>query len=200
MPTDDRRNVLAPRRMVGAATVITGRFQRAGGRLHVAADALRADWPGPHVVARTEGALADLAELERGLFDALVDALGLVRPRRRWLRRISRRSAAAAAPIWGHARSTFAASRRSSVEPMKRRSDWVNRPSALVPEDLDAIGLVGVCLARLGHYAEAESRHRHLGRIASERRRRTPPDRGARQSGRHGVLPRPLRSRRSPLR
>lgn len=150
----DSRRLLAAGRMVGAGTIITGRFSRTGGSVRVLTDVLRSGRERSEVVAAVEGLLADLADLESAVFERLVRALGLRAPVAAGPR------AAARAPALA-AREKFVLGRQAFL-----RGDYGQAISLaeeavrLDPEFGEAIGLMGVCFARVGNYDAAEAQHR----------------------------------------
>jgi serine/threonine-protein kinase len=137
-------------RMVGAATIVTGRFQRDGGTVRICAEVLRVGREGPGAMARAEGPLADLPDLERVLFDRLAQVLGLrgagqERPR---------------APMLA-AREKFVLGKQAYLcGEYEQAIALAEEAVRLDPDFAEAIGFAGVCLARLGRYDAADVQHR----------------------------------------
>ncbi len=147
-------------RMVGAGTVVVGRFRRAGSSVRIEAEALRGGQGGPAGVAQVEGALVDLAELERRLFVRLSAVLGLGRRVGVDLQR--------AAPTPGlAAQQKFVLGKQEYLRGEYEKAIALAREAvALDNEFAEAIGFMGVCQARLGRYDEAEAQHRRQEELA----------------------------------
>lgn len=149
--------LLQAARMVGAATVVTGRFSREGGNLHIDAEALRAGEEGAEAIAHVEGALADLPTLEKTLLERLSLAL-----------KLGARTAAHPSAVPLDAREKFVLAKQAYL-----RGEYENAISfgaeaiASAPDFAEAIGFVGVCQARLGRYGLAEEYHRKQQALAT---------------------------------
>ncbi|MCK4343058.1 MAG: tetratricopeptide repeat protein [Phycisphaerae bacterium] len=151
--TRDRERLLTAGRMAGAGTVINGRFSREGGTIRVLAEAYRVGHVGSQAVARVEGELADLGELQQALFNRLVRALGLGGAERNDVLTATRSPLLTAQEklTWG--RQAFL---RGNYE---KAVALAEEAVQLDPEFAEAIGFIGVCLARLGEYDAAETQH-----------------------------------------
>ena len=165
--TDDKsekERLLEAGRMVGAGTVITGSFRRESGMVSICAEAWRGKTERPQGAAHVEGTLADLADLELALLERLARALGL-----RHLAHGPARKANL------EAREKFVLGRQAYLRGEYEAAIALGREAIrLDPEFSEAIGFVGVCLARLGRYEEAEAQHRQqetLARQSGETRR-----------------------------
>lgn len=148
--------ILAAGRMVGAATVITGRFARTGASVRIFAQALRAGGEVGEAVARVAGPLADLANLERALFERLARVLGLSRTVVDYPRAVAL-----------GAREKFVLGKQAFLRGDYESAIRLGEEALAIDADFaEAIGFVGVCLARLGRYDEAEQRHRQQEALA----------------------------------
>jgi len=149
-------------RIVGAGTVLTGRFRRTGDQIAVSLEAWHTLGSERQTLGTVTGALAELAELERRLLAEVV-----------------RRFAPGAplpppGPRGGHvpalaARERLALGRQAMLRGALDEAIALGEEAVrLDPEFAEALGLVGVCQARLGRYAEAEVRHRTQEALARE--------------------------------
>jgi len=151
-----QQRLLEAGRRVGAATILTGRFERSGGRVRIEVEVLRAGQGGAVAKAVVEGLLAELSNLERSLLERLTAALGLGRA----AREPSRPAALAAREKFVHAKQAYL---RGDYE---MAINLAQQAAAVDPEFGEAIGMAGICLARLGRYDEAEAHHRRQRSLA----------------------------------
>jgi tetratricopeptide (TPR) repeat protein len=130
--------------------------------VRVAAEAYRTGQSGPLLVARAEGALADLAEVESALLERLARVLGLEASVREPPR------APSGAPLLA-AREKFVLGRQAFLRGDYDQAIALGQEAVrLDPLFAEAIGFVGVCHARLGRYDEAEAQHRQQEALALE--------------------------------
>lgn len=155
VPTDAER--LEAGRMCGARTVVSGSFEQHGDELEIELRALRGGGLTP-VVARVLGPIGTLAALERRALHELAARLGLVLP-----------APGHIVPTALDAREKLAHAKRAFLlgEYAQART-LSNEALAVEPEFLEAIGFLGVCLARLGRYDEAEAQHRRQELLAQQ--------------------------------
>ena len=160
---DSVADCLEAGRLLGAASIIRGRFQVFEGVMHVSVEAFVNGAAELTPIVSLRGALSDLAALESRLLGAAQVALGL--------------EAAPAQP--GAGRSFHAAleaqERFFSAKRAYLRGDYEAAIElalgALSLDDqyTDAIALAGACSARVGRYDVASEFHRRLDEIASAR-------------------------------
>ncbi len=158
-PREDRENrqrLLEAGRRVGAATIVTGRFERVGGRVTIEVEALKAGQSGNVASLRVDGALAELSGMERVLFERLTAVLGLGKA----AQEPARPAALAAREKFVHAKQAYL---RGEYEVA---ISYAQQAAAADPEFGEAIGMTGICLARLGRYDEAEAHHRRQEALA----------------------------------
>jgi len=148
-------------RMVGAGTVVTGRFARDGGALRVIAEVCRAESAAAQTAARVEGSLADLAELEKKLLSRLVRVLHLG-PVGQDTPHPARSSVLEAREKLVLGRQEFL---RGNYE---QAIDLAQEAVALDPQFAEAMGFMGVCYARVGNYEAAETQHHRQEHLAKE--------------------------------
>ena len=152
-------NLLEAGRLMGAGTLVTGHFARDGARLEVGVELLWAEGTGTETVATMVGALADLPDLERTVYERVAALL-----------RVEQRGTGRAQAVPGlKAREKFVRARQSFLKGEYDQAVVLAEEAvALSPEFAEAIGFAGVCLARLGRYGEAEEHHRREERLAQE--------------------------------
>jgi tetratricopeptide (TPR) repeat protein len=137
---------------------VLGHFRREGATVQVSAEVLHSGEEGPRAVAQVEGALADLADLESALLERLSQMLGLGR-----LSQPPERKANL------EAREKFVLGKRAYLRGEYEEASALGRAALqLDPQFSEAIGFVGVCLARLGRYEEAEAQHRQQEGMARQ--------------------------------
>lgn len=145
-------------RLVGAATIVTGRFQRAGERVILWMEALRSGRGVSERVARVEGELVELPKLERALFERLAHVLGL-----------GRREGERPRAVTLGAREKFVLAKQAYLRGEYEHAIALGEEAVrLAPEFAEAIGFVGVCLARIGRYDDAEVHHRRQETLARQ--------------------------------
>ncbi len=153
-----RDQLLEAARMLGAGTIILGRFNRSGGNVQIGVDALRIGMRYAEPVAHVDGALTDLPSLERTLFDGISLKLSL-----------GAKSARRPVAVPLSARENFVLARQAYLRGEYEHAISLGEEAiAQAPDFAEAIGFVGVCLARLGRYEEAESHHRRQQALADE--------------------------------
>ncbi len=145
-------------RLIGAGTLVLGRFTRDGGRLEVDVELLSAERAEPASVAQAVGELTNLPDLERTLYERVAAAL-----------RVEQRGAGRTPEPGLEAREKFVRARQAFLKGEYDRAVILAEESAAAaPTFAEAIGFAGVCLARLGRYDEAEEHHRREERLAHE--------------------------------
>lgn len=155
--TQPRERMLEAGRRVGAGMIVTGRVARDGQRVRVQAEVWRRDLAVPQPLDRVSGPLSELPRLEQALLKALgrfVD-LGKTAP---GIRRST--------PDL-EARERIVNARQAFLHGQYERA--IELASAALEIDhafSEAIGFLGVCLARLGRYDEANDCHRRQQRQA----------------------------------
>lgn len=154
----ERARVLDAARMVGAGTVILGRFSRDGGNVRIDAEAWRVGREVAEAVARVEGPLANLPSLERALFERVAREL-----------KLGTESARRPPAVPLSAREHLVLARQAYLRGEYEHAISLGEKAiALAPDFAEAIGFMGVCLARLGRYEAAEARHRRQQALAVE--------------------------------
>ena len=157
-----QERLLTAGRLVGAGTVISGRFTRSGGTLRVQAEAFRAGHAGPCAVAVVEGNLAELDGVQQTLFDDLVCGLGLTGAAAQGPPAVLR------APVL-EAREKLVLGRQAFLKGDYEEAVALGqRAVELDPQFGEAIGFIGVCWARMGKYEQAEAQHRRQEALAAE--------------------------------
>jgi serine/threonine protein kinase/Tfp pilus assembly protein PilF len=146
-------------RLVGAGTIVAGRFVRDGTQLAVHAQAIRAEDGRVLPLECVTGALMNLSDIERTLLERLTRALGwertgLARPHEPGLQ----------------AREKFVRGKQAFLRgEYEQAIALAEEAGTLQPDFAEAIGFAGVCLARLGRYEEAEKHHRREELLARSR-------------------------------
>lgn len=156
--SSERGRILEAARMVGAGTIITGRFSRDGSLVNIDAEALRVGGSRAEPIGHVEGALSDLPSLERTLLERIAQELQLGPGS-------SRRPVA----VTLGAREKFVLAKQAYLRGEYEHAISLGEEAiALAPDFAEAIGFVGVCLARLGRYEAAEAHHRRQQALADE--------------------------------
>jgi tetratricopeptide (TPR) repeat protein/tRNA A-37 threonylcarbamoyl transferase component Bud32 len=149
-------------RLVGAASIVGGRFERDGDALTVSATLLKTDRPDPRVIAEQSGAASDLTKLAGALTDKVRDALGL-----------SHAPADAAnvrAVLSQEAQQSYFTAMKSFIAARyDEAAELARRALQLDPNFHEPLGFIGACSARLGRYDEAAAWHGKLEAIARAR-------------------------------
>ncbi len=160
-PTDEPRRVMRAGRLVGAGTVIGGAVRQSGDSLHVSLEAYRAGQSEPEHLAEVTGAVSELGPLEHELYQTVLKALAIspqasVRPPRH-----------VTLPV--QAREKFEQARQAFLRGAYDTAIEVAEQAVQVgPHYAEAIGFIGVCLARQGRYGRAEAQHRAQENLAQE--------------------------------
>jgi serine/threonine-protein kinase len=147
--------------LIGASTVVEGRFAREGDQIRIAVTARRFDEAGQVEIPELRGGLADLIGLEDALLQRVVEALRLgaggvpavvtrVRP------------IGAQEAFFSGKRAYFRGDYEQAIE-------LARRAVALDPEFAEAIGFMGVCLSKMGRYEEALELHNRQAEIGQTR-------------------------------
>jgi tetratricopeptide (TPR) repeat protein len=145
-------------RMVGAGTIVTGRFRRLGDSVRVSVRALRYGGRGTTASATQEGELANLGNLERKLFDNVARMLGIGPS-------LDERVQTAGPG----AREKFVLAKQEFLRGgYESAISLAEEAIRLAPDFAEAIGFIGVCLARLGRYDDAELQHRKEEALATQ--------------------------------
>jgi len=150
----EAERLLEAGRMLGAGTVIVGKFVRQGGQVRITAEAHRNVSTGPERVAQVEGELVNLADLERELFTQLAGSLELERYTPREPQGASLSPTVAAQERFVLGKQAFL---RGDYE---QAIALAEEASSQDPDFTEVIGFLGVCFARLGRYEDAEAQHR----------------------------------------
>lgn len=159
---DEPTRILTAARMVGAATIVLGRFDRDGDGIRVSCEVLRLGHTVPLRLPVTEGRLADLGGLDRRLLDGLVRALDIGGPGEREQRPGGRSPVVAAREKLVLARQAFL--RGDYAEALGLAGEAIH----LDAEFAEAFGLMGICNARMGNYDAAEEQHGRQEALARE--------------------------------
>lgn len=155
-----RERLLEAGRRVGAATLITGRFRRDAGRVRVVLESLRGPGPRDTAAVEIEGPLGELPALERALLERLTDRLGLGRPTSPQRPRTGTLAA----------REKFVLGRQAYLRGDYEEAIALAKDAIRLDlESAESLALMGICLARLGRYDEAEACHRRHEALARER-------------------------------
>ncbi len=157
----ETERLLEAGRLVGAATLIRGHFVRSGENIRLQVEVLRASPPGFEALETIAGPLSRLVELESDLTQLLTRRLDLPRPSANPA--VTRAPLAAAQEPYVFARQAFL--RGLYADAIR----WAHEALALDPEFAEAVGFIGVCLSRMGQYAEAQRQHERLESLARQR-------------------------------
>lgn len=149
-----RDRMEAAARLVGAGTVLSGRVARNGDRVRVTLEITRDGDQEPATIGSIGGAIQRLPLLEQELVRRVAQEIGA-----RAAERPAAASELAAPPPDARERLVRARQRYLSGD-YGGAAELAAAAVVTDPDYADAIGFVGVCQARLGHYAEAESNHR----------------------------------------
>lgn len=156
--------LLAAGRIVGADRVIEGAYERIDDTITVRASMLSHDSPEPYLIAAVAGPLDAITDLQRSLFEAVLEALHLAPAPPVALQSPPRRTVALAAQEkatlgrQAYLRGEYARAIRFAEEALE-----------LDPQVVEPLSYIGACHARLGNYAESEAYHRQLEALALER-------------------------------
>jgi serine/threonine protein kinase/tetratricopeptide (TPR) repeat protein len=155
-----REVLLRAGRMVGAGTVVSGRFSRSGDELEIAAEAWRGNASRSFLAVELTGNLADLPRLEQELLRRVAKGLGLGEPP-------GSAAVSGPRPPLLAARERLVLARQAYLRGIYDQAIALAREAvALDGEFAEAIGFMGVCFARLGKYEEAEAHHRRQEALA----------------------------------
>ena len=159
------RQLLSAGRLLGAGTIITGRFLAAAGRIEFAATCHTVQAGAPATLGPVQGDLTQLAELETLLFSQLCSVLGL--------RPDAAVSPSPAAPVLAAQEAFFSGKRAFLRGDYETALEEALQACELDPAYGEAIGFAGVCCARMGRYEEAAEYNRQQEALAlqSEDRR-----------------------------
>lgn len=146
-------------RRSGAATVVQGWFRRAGEGIELGARVHRLGIAEPAELGPFSGLLTSLGDLEADLLNDLAARLGLTPTVIPPTARLAGRPAAAEERLVSSKRAYL----RGDYETAQRLAA---EAFELDPEYGEAIGFVGVCAARMGHYEEAQACNRRQQELA----------------------------------
>jgi tetratricopeptide (TPR) repeat protein len=153
--------LLEAARLSGAATIVTGTFLRSGETIELSARVHQSTQPEPVTITAQRGRLSALVELENGLFDRLTDVLGLAQTRSLADIRVRNGTSLAAEERFFTAKRAFLrGDYRAAMQLGKEAVD-------IDPGYGDALGFVGACCARMGHYDEAVEYNHRQQRLAA---------------------------------
>lgn len=156
------KRYLAAGARAGAGTVLVGEYEASEGQLAITLRILRsAESAAQTDVVELRGSPAGLGELQDQLVLAVEQRLGLGQAR---TGQATTTPSAEAQELYGRARQAYMrADYRQAIE-------LARQASQLQSDYADAIGLTGVCCARIGDYAAAEESHRRHMALADSRR------------------------------
>lgn len=156
--------LLAVARIVGADRIIEGAYERIGDTIAVRASMLSHDSPEPHLITAVAGPLHAMADLQRSLFEAVLESLHLAaEPGIGQTNRPGQTVALAAQEKATLGRQAYL--RGEYAKAIRFAEDALE----LDPQVVEPLSYIGACHARLGNYAESESYHRQLEALALER-------------------------------
>lgn len=148
----DRERLLAAGRLVGAATIVTGRVTRRAQVLNIAVQVVLAGAHATEPTIEVEGPLTDLAAIEAELFERLTRRLNLTAGDVRAV------AALRTAPL--PAREALILARQAYLKgDYEGGIGLAQEALTLDPEFAEALGCIGICNARLGRYDEAAAQH-----------------------------------------
>lgn len=157
----ERERLLAAGRLVGAATILTGRVARQEQTLNIALQVVLAGAQEAEPTVEAAGPLADLAAIEADLFERVTRRLGLAAGDVRAV------AALRTAPL--PAREALILARQAYL-----KGDYeggialAQEALAADPDFAEALGCVGICTARLGRYEEAAAQHLRQEEVARQ--------------------------------
>jgi serine/threonine protein kinase/Tfp pilus assembly protein PilF len=159
MPEQDR--VIEAARLVGAARVVVGGYQRAGDHLRITAQMLTCDDAKPNRIADVHGPESSLFDLEDQLAQKVVNLIGSqVSPAKR-------RHGGAGGTDSLEAHEQYMRGRRAFAEAQYREAiQFAEQARRLDEGYMDPISLIGACYARLGKYDKAVEMHQYQERVA----------------------------------
>ncbi|MBI5866257.1 MAG: tetratricopeptide repeat protein [Planctomycetes bacterium] len=158
--SDPTRAPLAAARLLGAATIFDGEFERVGTQIRVSIRSHGHDGASRIGQVRVEGSLAALVELQGRLYTAVAAMMGLAA------------ADPTAAPVLAAPPSASAQENLILAKRAYLRGDYseamriAQRALETDPEHAEAVGFLGVCQAKIGRYEEAIASHRHQEQIA----------------------------------
>jgi tetratricopeptide (TPR) repeat protein len=148
-------------RLVGAATIIEGRFARSDDAITCSLRTIRPGG-GVHELGRFDSPVARLADLQSRVLKRLLTILELTEAQRR-------AAPSAAGSVSLAAQEHFVRGRQSYLRgEYDAAIELARRAADLDPEFGEAIGFAGICAARLGRYDEAERRHHQQETLATQ--------------------------------
>lgn len=147
-------------RLIGASTVIEGRYWREEDRIRLEATARRSDG-GPDASLRPiAGSLSSFVQLQDQLVRAAIEGLRLT----------SAPPGSAALPRPIAAQEAFFSGKRAYLRgDYERATESARRAAELDPEFAEALGFAGVCLSKMGRYADAEEYHSRQAALGQSR-------------------------------
>ncbi len=156
------QTLLEAGRLVGAASIVGGRFERTGDTLAVAATLLKTGSEQAESVGQQRGAASDLPKLATALAQQVRSALGLSRA--------PTDTAAGRAVLSQEAQQAYFAAMKCFIAARyEEAAEQARRALQLDPNFTEPLGFIGACCARLGRYDEAASWHGKLEAIARAR-------------------------------
>ncbi len=155
-------DLLAAGRMVGAGKILSGRYIRDGNELRISGTLRDVGAPDGRSLGTVAGDLDDLGHVERQLLERFVVALGLDATA------ATRTAATTRSPALA-ARERLVLGRQAFLRGEYEEATRLGRAAVeLDPQFAEAIGFIGVCLARVGNYDEAAERHQQQEMLALE--------------------------------
>ncbi|MBU0639703.1 MAG: tetratricopeptide repeat protein [Planctomycetes bacterium] len=154
--------ILEAGRLVGASVIVEGAFRRQNDLVTFSAEALQAGHPEPVPIARVEGPLSKLVDLQAQLLAGVLDIL-----------HIPPHEAAPASttgPVGPAAQEKHVLAKQAYL-----RGDYevairlATEAIELDPDFIEPVGRIGVCYARLGRYEEAVEYHHRQEAVATQR-------------------------------
>ncbi|MEE9294154.1 MAG: tetratricopeptide repeat protein [Phycisphaerae bacterium] len=171
--------ILEAARLVGAAVVVRGGFQKVGGRVMAGASDITAAKPtdsSPWVsrtLARVTGEYEDIIDVQARLAKEVAEALGYQWKGARKDSRTSGRTSGVNRASRGVSRAVsrhYAASRAAFVAGRYAKAiEHAQAGLCREADSLELLSLMGVCHSRLGRYDEAITHHKRFEAIAHQR-------------------------------
>ncbi len=156
--------LLAAGRLVGAATIVEGRFRRSDDAVEIETWMHRAGAGGVQEVGRAQGPLSGLMEIQAQLLEQLLRGLDVDAETE-----FEQAPPSAGQPTLA-AQKKFVLARQAYLQgDYESAIGLAGEAVELDPEFVEPVGFIGVCCARLGRYDEAAEQYRRCESAAQRR-------------------------------